>query len=302
MARFFSILLRSQIHLLKPLIRSLNMEAQRKAQDEIGKLGAITLKNKIRFKEDHFACFRAEWAEPVNGCKKGVILYLHGGAYTSGCLEYTRRFGGMLANTNKRKTLCIEYRIAPENPFPAALDDAMEAYKRLLSIVQSKDIVIAGESAGGGLSFALALRLRDEGLPMPGCIVAISPWTDLTMSGVSFRTNLKKDPSLNEYWLRESVKMYCGNNTTNPYVSPLFGDLRGLPPCILYAGSREILLDDTVKIAKKLKDAGIICEDHIEKGMWHAYVLFGIREAKDALKRIAEFIDEHTNNENKHEK
>ncbi|MHB1315896.1 MAG: alpha/beta hydrolase [Christensenellales bacterium] len=298
MPKFFSTLLRMQIRMFKPFIRSLKMDTQRRAQDRLGRLGASVLKEKIYFQQEVFSCFQADWAIPLHERKNGAILYMHGGGYTSGCLAYARSFGGILADTTKRGTLCIEYRLAPENPFPAALDDALEAYKRILETEKAQNIILAGESAGGGLAFALVLRLKDEGYPLPGCIIAISPWTDLTMSGASYMANARKDPSLNDNWLRQSVQMYCNGDCKNPYISPVYGDLKGLPPCLIFAGTYELLLDDAVNMAKKLRASGVLCEDHFVEGMWHAYVLFGIAEAKEALKRISGFIDENTKDTN----
>ena len=297
MPKLFSTLLRAQIHLIKPLLKGLDLQKQRKTQDRLGRLGAKVLKGKVEYVCEAFPFFQADWAIPQNGCENGAILYLHGGSYTAGCLEYARGFGGIIAETTKRKTLCIGYRLAPEYPYPAALDDAYAAYNRIIQKYPANNITIIGESAGGGLALALALRLKEEGIPHPGCIIGISPWTDLTMSGASYQTNARKDPSLSAKWLCQSAIFYCGNDCKNPFVSPLFGDLSGLPPCLIFAGTFELLMDDAVQIANKLRDKNVFCEDHIVEGMWHAYVLYGISEAKDALKRIADFINEHTTTE-----
>jgi len=294
MAKFISILLRSQIRMAKLFFKRMDLHAYRLGQDKIGLLGAKVLKGKVNFQPHPSARFHADWAVPVNAVPGSVILYLHGGGYTAGSLDYARGFGGMLAFQAGCKTLCVGYRLAPEHPFPAALEDALEAYRSMLEEYPADRIALAGESAGGGLCFALALRLKELGLPQPACIAAISPWTDLTLSGDSCRQNVRRDPTLLETKLRESARQYAGEDTKNPLASPLFGDLSGLPPALLYAGSHEILRDDSAELAKHLQSSGVPCELHIVEGMWHVFVLYGVPEAKEALWRIGAFIQENT--------
>lgn len=275
-------------------MKNMDIEDERRAQDALGALGSRALKGKVEYLPELFVNFNAEWAKPLCGeFEPGAVLYLHGGSYTAGGLDYAKGFGGVLAETINRDTLCVDYRKAPEHAFPAALDDAEEAYMRVLESHEPEKVAIVGESAGGGLSFALALRIKEKGLPKPGCVVAMSPWTDLTCSLPSHETLADIDPSLFTEALKYSAQLYGGEDLKNPLVSPLYGDVAGLPPCLIFAGSHEVLLDDSLYMAKKLRDADVPFELHVAEGMWHAYVLYGVPESKRALTRIDEFIDEH---------
>lgn len=293
MASRISEILRTRIlQRVKPLMRSMDIEGARKGQDAIGELGARVLKDRVVYTPEPFDNFEAEWAYPLDGPAQGVILYLHGGAYTAGCLPYARGFGGVLADSTRRNTLCVGYRLAPEYPFPAALDDAVEAYLRIQEKYASQPIALVGESAGGGLCFALALRLKELGVEMPFCVVALSPWTDLTCTAESYKRLADEDPSLFEDSLKQSAAYYSGGDTENPLISPLFGDLSGLPGCLIFAGDKELLVDDSVHMAAALEEAGVPCELHVVEDMWHAYVLYGIPEAREALRRINVFLEE----------
>ncbi|MEG1560501.1 MAG: alpha/beta hydrolase [Clostridia bacterium] len=287
-----SMFLRAQIRLAKPFLRNLDIEADRRGQDRLGELGTKAMEDKVSFLPASFPLFEAEWAIPLDPKPDSCILYLHGGGYTAGSLVYARAFGSTLADAMERKTLCIGYRLAPENPFPAALDDALTAYKYILETYSPDKISLVGESAGGGLCFCLALHIKKQGLPLPACIVALSPWTDLTLSGESYKRNADDDPSLFEDTLREYAGLYAGTDLKNPLVSPLFGDLFNMPRSLIYVGTHEILEDDSREMAKNLNSYGADCELHVVDGMWHVFVLFGIPEAKEALSRIRGFIDE----------
>jgi len=187
--------------------------------------------------------------------------------------------------------LCIAYRLAPEHKFPAAQDDAMDAYQYLLDSGYSPDkIAVAGESAGGGLALSLVLRLRDEGKPLPSCIVAISPWADLTLSGSSYNNNVRLDPTLIRESLAYYVIAYAAGHEDEAYVSPVLGDFAGFPPTLLFAGSDEILLSDAKTVYKRLKKAGVESTLVVEDGMWHVYPLYGTPEGKKALLDMALFL------------
>ena len=190
------------------------------------------------------------------------------------------------------RVLAVAYRLAPEHPFPAALDDATEAYRHLLSSgYEPRHIAFAGESAGGGLIYCLGQRIKELGLPLPAAMVGISPWTDLTFTGASYKTNAKKDPSLNEAALRRYAKAYADGRQDDPLVSPAFGDYNGFPPALILAGGNELLLSDSEMLAARLVSSGCRCELHVEEGLWHVYVLFGIPEARAALDKITEFLE-----------
>ena len=295
MPSIVSNVLRKQIRLLKPLITTFSFSAFRGAQEALGELGAKILEEKVVFHELMIHDIPAAWAVPAAECcadDDRILLYLHGGGYVAGSLKYAKGFAGVLASKMQARVLCVAYRLAPEHPFPAALDDALAAYQYLLEQGHAAEkISLIGESAGGGLLIALCLRLKEERLPMPGKAIPLSPWTDLTMRGGSYETNRKADPSLTQNELSRFAEAYATGQVENPLVSPVFGDLRGLPPCIIYVGGDEILLDDSRMLADQLTQAGVPCKLHVEPGMWHAYVLYGIPEANKALEEIRLFLE-----------
>lgn len=171
----------------------------------------------------------------------------------------------------------------------------MVAYEHLLRLgYKEKNISFIGESAGGGLIFSLCLALKQQGRPLPARIVALSPWTDLTMSGASYDENCEVDVSLSAEEIRSFVEAYAPTEQKNPLVSPLLGDLTGLPDTLIYVGGDEILLDDSRGMAQRLRYYGVNCRLTVAEGMWHAYVLYGVPEANDALSEIQEFFKEET--------
>ena len=286
-------LLRMQLRLTKPIARFATIEDARKAQDQLGRMTAEILKTKVSFETVEFDRFTACFAESnncVEPCDR-VILYLHGGGYTAGGLDYAKGFGALLAAQTHVTVLCIAYRLAPEHKFPAAQDDAMDAYQYLLDSGYAPDkIAVAGESAGGGLALSLVLRLRDEGKPLPTCIVAISPWADLTLSGSSYNNNVRLDPTLIRESLAYYVIAYAAGHEDEAYVSPVLGDFAKFPPTLLFAGSDEILLSDAKTVYKRLKKAGVDTKLVVEEGMWHVYPLYGTPEGKKALSEMALFL------------
>ena len=222
------------------------------------------------------------------------ILFLHGGAYAVGSAALYRHITWRFAVAAEAYLAAIDYRLAPEHPFPAALDDAAAAWRGLLEEgADPRHCAVLGDSAGGGLALALALRLRDEGGPLPSAVVALSPWTDLAITGESCRLNAVADPLLNEPDLLPFAAQYRGGaDPRNPYVSPLYGDPRGLPPTLLQVGSDEILRDDAVRMAERMREAG--CEVALEiwprmPHVWHGFAPV-LPEARRAIARIGEFV------------
>lgn len=278
---------------LRPLLCTANLKVSRKGQDAIGFFAARTLRKRIAYTPEPFDHFQAEWALPLCEPREGVILYLHGGGYVMGTMAYARAFGGAIAEKTARITLCIAYRLAPENSFPAALDDALDAYLCLRERYPSQPVALVGESAGGGLCFALAGRLRTLNLPAPECIVTFSPWTDLTCSGASFQAQAAQDPCLSPKLVRRAARWYAGDDTANPLVSPLFADLSGMPPALIYAGSREILCDDAVQMATRYRQAGSSCRLHIAQDMWHGYPLYATPESDQAFAGTNSFLNSY---------
>jgi len=224
------------------------------------------------------------------------ILYLHGGGYVTGSPALYRHITWRIAASARAEVAAIAYRLAPEFPFPAALDDAASAWHALLAEgAEPQNCVIMGDSAGGGLALALALRLRDEGGPLPAAIVALSPWTDLAMTGQSCSADAT-DPMLNFDDLGPLAARYlAGADPRNPYASPLYGDPHGLPPTLLQVGSDEILLDDSTRMAQRLRDAGCKVTLEVWRRMphvWHAFAP-AMPEALRAIARIGAFAQEH---------
>ena len=294
MPKLVTTLLRGQIALLRPLLNRMDLDKMRKLQDALGALGTSILPDDVRYEAQPFDDFEAAWALPLEADCRCAILYLHGGSYTAGSLSYCKGFGGILAENTRLATLCAAYRLAPEYPFPAALQDALAAYRLLLERYEAGHIALVGESAGGGLCFSLLVKLKQEGLPLPACTVAISPWTDLTLSLPSSREGAVNDPMLSREGLAYSAHMYGGEDLANPLISPLYADVTGLPPTLIMAGTDEILMDDSLQMAARLNRAGVECRLEVEEGLWHAYVLYPTPESKEAVRRLTEFIWEAT--------
>ncbi|MGE5394350.1 MAG: alpha/beta hydrolase [Candidatus Saccharibacteria bacterium] len=238
----------------------------------------------------------AEWLMPRGADSKKVIMYVHGGGYVAGSCSDHRGFISKFAKNTGVNNLVYEYRLAPEYPFPAALDDSVKVFKWLLqSGYQPNNILIAGESAGGGLTLALLLALKDRALPMPVAAVAISPWADLTCSSESYRTKNNVSLAPLNSWLVFS-KHYCGaNNASNPFISPVFGDLKGLPPLLINVGTDDELYDDGEKFALKAKEAGVAVTFRKGEGQVHCYPLLApmFPEASEAMKEMVDFVREH---------
>ena len=290
MPSFISTILRAQIKLLSPLIANATLEQTRAAQDALSKLSQPAVRDSVVFKDLRFPLFDAAWAIPLKGRVRQAIVYLHGGSYSAGSVEYATVFGGLLAQMTGRAVICVGYRLAPEDPFPAALEDALTSYQTALKRFAPEDIAFVGESAGGGLVYCLALKAKEMGLPQPERIVAISPWTDVVMQR-DVSEQQKLDIMIHMDSVKESARMYLGSEDPhNPLISPLYGDVTGLPPSLIFVGSHEILLDDSVLMHDKLEQAGCTSELHIAEGMWHVYVLYGVPEAREALKRIALYL------------
>jgi epsilon-lactone hydrolase len=222
------------------------------------------------------------------------VLYLHGGGYVTGGPAFYRHFAWRIANTVKARIWTLEYRLAPEHPFPAALEDALSAFRWLAREMGSaSELLVMGDSAGAGLALCLLLKLRDLGDPLPTAAVAMSPWTDLALSGSSLLENAVSDPMLNAGDLPELARCYLGGaDPHDPYASPLYGDPSGLPPVLIQVGSDEILRDDAVRMAAKLQQHNPRSRLEIWPRMPHAFQLFvpALPEAHAAIAKIGAFI------------
>lgn len=240
-----------------------------------------------------------EWIS-CSTAKDAAILYLHGGAYALGSINVHREYLARLALSTQLKVLAINYRLAPEHPFPAALEDSVTAYRWLLSQgYDSTRIVIAGDSAGGGLTLSTLLSLRDTGEPLPVCAVCISPWVDLTLPDRTINTKAISDPFLNISLLENYSKYYAGEFERNlPLISPVFADLKGLPPLLFHVGTNEILMDQTIQITKNARAFGVDVTLEIWDGMFHVFqILPFLPETQRSLDHIATFITTNLNQE-----
>ena len=226
-----------------------------------------------------------------------TIFYLHGGGYAAGGPELYRHVLWRLAAAAGASVTAIAYRLAPEHPFPAALDDAVAAWHGLIAEgADPRRTAVIGDSAGGGLALALALRLRDAAAPLPAAVVALSPWTDLALTGASLRRNAAADPMLNAVGASHAAALYlAGADARNCYASPLYGDPAGLPPCLIQVGSDEILRDDAVRMAERMRDAGCAIELEIWRRMPHVWHSFApvLPEARQAIARIGLYVRQH---------
>lgn len=290
---------RSRLTMLRSVTKNFSLESSRKGQRMLGELMEFKHRKMVIIKDHPFEKFPAAWVIPKDERRQGVILYLHGGGYACGDLEYAKGYGATLAVRCGVRVFCPAYRLAPESPFPAALEDALESYQYLLKKgYDPKQIALCGESAGGGLIYALCLKLKEDNLPLPGGLIAMSPWTDLTSSGESYETNRDVDPNMT----REHLQFYTRCYTTdpkNPLASPIFGNLEGLPPSLIFVGGDEIMLSDAADMHKNLLEAGCKSKLVVAPERWHVYVLYELAENQEDYDTINHFLSQHISEENK---
>lgn len=270
-----------------------DIEKHRQSQDNIGAL--IGKQRETLITEMDIKGMSAEWIT-VNRAhmKKYVILYCHGGGYFTGSKLYARTITTKLATSTSMDVFCFDYRLAPENPYPAAAEDAMQAWNYLMLLgYGARDVIVAGDSAGGNLALSLLLRLKEEERLLPRGLILMSPWTDLTASGESHTTREEIDPVLDAEYLQKAIDNYAkGQDLTDPYISPLFGDFEGFPPTCIQVGDNEILLSDAVNLHKKMMQDKVSAKLEIFPGMWHVFQMSPFKTAYDAMDRNAEFIYE----------
>ncbi len=236
----------------------------------------------------------ADWVSVPESDDNRVILYLHGGGYVIGSNTGYREFATRMARATQSRLLLINYRLAPENPFPAAVDDAVMAYRWLIDQGISADrIMIAGDSAGGGLTLATLVSLRDGGDALPGCATCFSPWVDLEGTGDSTKEGVIDDPMLALDGLQEMGRQYAGGDLRNPLAAPLYADLSGLPPLLVFCGTREILMDDGIRIVDNARAVGVDTQLSVGEGLVHVWQIFAVPEAAESLEEVGRFIAKH---------
>ena len=304
-------LVRRQLELIKPIADGAGLELSRSIQEKIGRIMQYRRRGNVIVSNQRYSDIRGDLIIPKEELFSGIILYIHGGGYTCGSIDYCRGVASILCDECGMRVFSLEYPLAPEAPYPAALDSAECAYRALLTHGYSNtDIIIAGESAGGGLAYSLALRLRELGLPSPAGIITISPWCDLTLSGDSYIHNHEEDPSLTKNRLRFFADCYIGAITDpktkprvakkesemalqlkrNQYVSPVFADLSGMPPSIIFVGGDEIMLSDSIMMRDKLVEYGSKCQLVVKEEMWHGYLLYGLKSCRSDFSMMCDFI------------
>jgi monoterpene epsilon-lactone hydrolase len=286
----------AEINVIRGLLaahpRPASLDERRKRLDALG--AQYPLPPDVRVEPVDANGVAAEWTTTPEADPTRAILFLHGGGYISGSIDSHRHMIAQAGREARARTLALGYRLAPEHPFPAALDDAIAGYRFLLSQgFAPETIAVAGESAGGGLAVATLMLLHDAGEPLPACAWLSSPWVDLTMTGASIRTKAAVDPLLSEPYLAELAKAYLnGTDPLNPLASPLHADLRGLPPMLIQVGSAEILLDDAVRLAGAAGAADVRVTLEVWPDMIHAWHLFyqQVAAGRRALAAVGAFI------------
>lgn len=240
---------------------------------------------------------RCEWLSPTGAPTDAVLLYLHGGGGVLGLYNDSRWRIGHISHACNLRALLPDYRLAPEDPFPAGLNDCVAAYRWLLSNgLKPNRIVIAGDSEGGHLALSTLLVLRDGHEPLPAAAICISPNTDPTCSGRTMSTNARRDATLSPTFARTMMQLYAGtHNLGDPHISPLLADLHGLPPLLIQVGADEILLDDSRRFGERAQEAGVDLTLEVWPHMWHVWhsCVPGLAEANQAIEGIAEFVRRH---------
>lgn len=289
-----SMMNQSMMNLIKKVhsvVENTDIEKHRQSQDYFGALLGSNRETVIR--EQEIEDMKGEWIS-VNRAhmKKYIILYCHGGGYSTGSSLYARTLTTKLAMSTSMDVLSFDYRLAPENPYPAALEDAMKAWNHIMLLgYGARDVIVAGDSAGGNLALALTYRLKMENRILPRGLVLMSPWTDLTSAGKSHKTKAEVDPVLNEDYLEQMICNYAkGQDLENPLISPVFGDFEGFPSTYIQVGENEVLLDDTTLLHKKMVKANVPVQMDMFKGMWHVFQMSPFKTAYEAMDKNAEFI------------
>jgi len=264
----------------------------------MGKLGATGKVKKVSFEQAELGGVPLCWCEPKSAAKspRPTILHMHGGAYFVGSSEAYKPFAANLALASDARVAVLDYRLAPEDPYPAATEDAMAAYRALIQQgVPAQRIVVSGDSAGGNLALVTLLKIKQASLPTPAGVVLLSPWTDLTGSGESIVTNAQADPMLPAARISEAAHLYAGEHDLRDWrVSPLFGNYTALPPIAIHVGGDEILRDDARRLATCAQEAGVA----VTLKQWpqapHVFPMFAdfIPEGRAAIEEIAQWINQ----------
>ncbi len=269
-----------------------DLKRQRQGHEVLGRL--ITPMIGMSWEPFDLDGMPAAWARPETGhSRRHAILYCHGGGYTSGALNYARILSSKLAHVTGWPVLSFQYRLSPENPYPAAREDARKAWDYLMyQGFGARDVVVAGDSAGGNMALCLTLALKEQKRLLPKALILMSPWTDMSMSGKSYKENKDMDPMITQEYVRAVRTAYAGEDAdwNDPHLSPLFGSLKGFPPTLVQVGTHEILQSDSVRLRDRLVMAGAPCRLEVWKDMWHVFQMFPIRQAGEAMDSVGRFL------------
>jgi monoterpene epsilon-lactone hydrolase len=273
-------------------VQDVDVQSTRKRLDFFA--GMVPIASGVGVRKETIAGLKSEWLTPDGAPDDKLLLYWHGGAYIMGSCASHRPCVSHIVHEAGITALVPEYRLAPEYPFPAAVEDSVNLYRALLAQgYEPQNIAVAGDSAGGGLSVAMLLSLRDAGDPLPAAVGLLSPWLDLSGQGESMSTRAEKDPWFNPEDLPHVTRYYCADDElNNPLVSPVYDDGAGLPPTLIQVGDDEILLSDSERFAEKVRAAGGRIEIDVWPGMWHVWQMFiGLMpESRDAVEKLGAFI------------
>ncbi len=279
------------IRMVHNRVENTDIEKHRQSQDRVGALFGV--EKDVVVSPVEIDGMHAEWVR-VNRAhmKKYVILYCHGGGYSTGSSVYARTLTTKLAYSTSMDVLCFDYRLAPENPYPAAMDDAMKAWNYLMILgYGARDVIVAGDSAGGNMALSLVHKLKAQERLLPRGLVLMSPWTDLTASGKTHTSRADIDPVLSAPYLEEMTQNYAaGQDLKDPFISPLFGEFEGFPPTYIQVGDNEVLLSDSTMLHKKMVKANVSVKMDTYKGMWHVFQMSPFKTAYEAMEKNAEFI------------
>ena len=270
---------------------SAELEKQRRSQELLGQLAAPM--SGLSWEEFSLSGMKAAWMRLERPHRHArCVLYCHGGGYTSGNLGYSRVLASKLVRSTGLDTLSFEYRLAPEHPYPAALGDAFRAWDHLMYLgYGAKDVVLAGDSAGGNMALVLCLALRRAGRMLPGALLLMSPWTDMTASGASYSERAEADPILTNEYIQAVREAYApGADYSRPEFSPLFGDFSAFPPALIQVGTHEILYSDSERLAERLKAAGCYCRLEVWENMWHVFQMAPAKKSAAAMESMAHFL------------
>lgn len=255
---------------------------------------STTEPNGVTYDETLAGGVPALWATPDGAATRPVLLYFHGGGYCYGSIRSHRKLVGHLAKAARCRALSVDYRLAPEDPHPAAVLDAVAAYRWLVGQgIGADEVVVAGDSAGGGIAVALLLKAKAEGIALPGAAVLLSPWVDLAMTAESLRTRVDVDVRQDPVGTAWCARQFLGGaDARDPYASPLYGDLTGLPPLYIQAGDWDVLVDDSLRLAACARAVGVEVRLDLFPEMLHAHQMWAgnMPEADDAVARIGDYV------------